>query len=67
MHFQTCGSICTLAHTHSSRAVVGMLREEMVVWPGHGYSGGSTTIGTEKKRGLLRKTSEQQWKRQMGG
>jgi hypothetical protein len=31
------------------------------------YSGGSTTIGKEKKRGLLRRTSEAQWKKQMGG
>ena len=51
----------------SLQNVLRELPEEMVVWPGHGYSGGSTTIGREKKRGLLRKTSEQMWKRQMGG
>jgi len=33
----------------------------------HGYSGGSTTIKKEKRNGLLRLTSEQQWKWQMGG
>eukprot|EP01051_Picozoa_sp_SAG22_P026360 SAG22_NODE_8277_length_668_cov_0.896309_2_plen_55_part_01 len=43
------------------------LPSTMVVWPGHGYGGGSTTIGKEKRNGLLRLTTEAQWKRQMGG
>ncbi len=51
----------------SLQNVLREMPEAMVVWPGHGYGAGSTTIGKEKKRGLLRKTSEQQWKRQMGG
>ena len=56
------------AEMHKSlQNVLRELPNEMVVWPGHGYSGGSTTIGKEKKRGLLRRTSEQQWRRQMGG
>ena len=32
-----------------------------------GYAGGSTTIGKEKRNGLLRLTTEAQWRRQMGG
>lgn len=51
----------------SLQNVLREMPDDIVVWPGHGYSGGSTTIGKEKKRGLLRRTSEQQWKRQMGG
>ena len=55
------------AEMHKSlQNVLRELPNEMVVWPGHGYSGGSTTISKEKKRGLLRRTSEQQWRRQMG-
>ena len=35
--------------------------DQTTVYPGHGYSGASTTIGQEKQQGLLRPFSRQQW------
>ena len=32
------------------------------VYPGHAYSGASTTIGREKRNGLLREFSREQWR-----
>ena len=37
------------------------LNESIKVYPGHAYSGPSTTIGKEKVQGLLRPFSREQW------
>ena len=54
-----------MAMYRSLHAVVGRLQEHLVVYPGHGYGGSSSTIGEEKRTGLLRPTSEAEWRRQM--
>ena len=50
----------------SLQTVVAKLPDHLVVYPGHGYGGKSSTIGQEKMKGLLRPTTEAQWKRQHG-
>ena len=40
--------------------------DSITVYPGHGYSGESTTIGAEKQNGLLRPFSKDQWLRMHG-
>ena len=37
------------------------LDDAIDVYPGHGYSGPSTTIANEKRSGLLRPFSREQW------
>ena len=37
------------------------LPDELQVYPGHAYGGPSTTIGREKKGGLLRPISKQEF------
>ena len=40
--------------------------DSIVVYPGHGYSGDSTTIGQEKQSGLLRPFTRDMWLRMHG-
>jgi glyoxylase-like metal-dependent hydrolase (beta-lactamase superfamily II) len=42
------------------------LDDAIKVYPGHGYSGDSTTIGREKQNGLLRPFSRDQWRSMHG-
>ena len=37
------------------------LDESITVYPGHGYNGESSTVGREKREGLLRAFSREQW------
>lgn len=39
------------------------LPEALKVYPGHGYAGESTTVGAEKKAGLLSPFSKEQFKK----
>ena len=41
------------------------LPESLVIFPGHGYNGASSTIGAEKRTGLLRPMTREQWDRSM--
>lgn len=43
-----------------------VLDENITVYPGHGYSGDSTTIGAEKQSGLLRPFTRDMWLRMHG-
>jgi glyoxylase-like metal-dependent hydrolase (beta-lactamase superfamily II) len=43
------------------------LPDSTVVWPGHNYGGRSTTIGNEKRAGLLKKLSEAEWRTMHSG
>ena len=47
-----------IAMYHSLQQVVAGFNDSLAVYPGHGYSGKSTTIGDEKLNGLLRPMSE---------
>eukprot|EP00315_Gephyrocapsa_oceanica_P009242 CAMPEP_0185289480 /NCGR_PEP_ID=MMETSP1363-20130426/3934_1 /TAXON_ID=38817 /ORGANISM="Gephyrocapsa oceanica, Strain RCC1303" /LENGTH=400 /DNA_ID=CAMNT_0027885373 /DNA_START=102 /DNA_END=1305 /DNA_ORIENTATION=+ len=38
------------------------LGDDVVIYPGHGYSGDRTTVGKEKVSGLLRPFSREQWR-----
>lgn len=49
-----------------SLAKLRTLDDKIKVYPGHGYSGDSTTIGQEKVRGLLRPFDKAQFKAMMG-
>ena len=49
-----------------SLAMLRKLDDKIKVYPGHGYSGDSTTIGQEKVRGLLRPFDKAQFKAMMG-
>merc|ERR1712187_230152 len=42
------------------------LPDALEVYPGHAYSGEKTTIGQEKRAGLLRPFSREEWARRMG-
>ena len=51
------------------RSIQGVLAKQpdrLVVWPGHGYSTPSSTIGQEKLGGLLKPMSMDQWMAMMG-
>ena len=50
------------AKMYASFQVVKSYEDALVVFPGHSYSGSNTTIGKEKKNGLLG-VSEQDWLR----
>mmetsp|Transcript_5396 Transcript_5396/g.19733 ORF Transcript_5396/g.19733 Transcript_5396/m.19733 type:complete len:164 (+) Transcript_5396:382-873(+) len=43
------------------------LDNSLKVYPGHGYSGKSSTIGREKRHGLLQKISLRKWMSMVGG
>ena len=45
-----------------SLAKLRALDDATPVYPGHAYSGDSTTIGREKRNGLLREVSREQWR-----
>ena len=49
-----------------SLAKLRSLNDAIKVYPGHGYSGESTTIGEEKARGLLRPFTKEQFLMMMG-
>ena len=49
-----------------SLATLRALPDQLPVYPGHGYSGPSTTIVQEKRAGLLRDFSKQQWMQMHG-
>ena len=49
-----------------SLAKLRSLDDNIKVYPGHGYSGDSTTIGEEKVRGLLRPFDRAQFRAMMG-
>ena len=48
-----------------SLATLRALDDSLVVYPGHAYSGASTTIGAEKRSGLLRPFTREQWRQMM--
>jgi glyoxylase-like metal-dependent hydrolase (beta-lactamase superfamily II) len=48
-----------------SLATLRALDDSLVVYPGHAYSGASTTIGREKANGLLRPFTREQWRQMM--
>ena len=41
------------------------LSDELPIFPGHGYSGASSTAAREKATGLLRPLTQAQWRRMM--
>ena len=41
------------------------LKDELPIFPGHGYSGASSTAAREKATGLLRPLTQAQWRRMM--
>lgn len=49
-----------------SLATLRALDDKLTVYPGHGYSGPSTSIAQEKASGLLREFSKEQWMRMHG-
>lgn len=49
------------AAMYDSLQVLKAMDDSLQVFPGHAYSGPSTTIGQEKRAGLLRDFSKQQW------
>jgi glyoxylase-like metal-dependent hydrolase (beta-lactamase superfamily II) len=57
----------TDAMYHSLQKVVALLPDHLTVYPGHGYSGKTTTIRKEKVSGFLRPTTLTQWRQQHGG
>ena len=40
--------------------------DSTTIYPGHGYSGASTTVAREKHEGLLRPFTKEMWKRMHG-
>jgi glyoxylase-like metal-dependent hydrolase (beta-lactamase superfamily II) len=53
-----------IAMYHSLQSVVAALPDALTVYPGHGYSGKTSTIGREKVSGLLRPITLAEWKAQ---
>ena len=47
---------------HSLQGVLARLPDTTVVWPGHNYGGRSTTIGNEKRAGLLKTLTKTEWR-----
>ena len=50
---------------YDSLAKLRSLPDELPVFPGHGYGGRHTTIGQEKRQGLLQPMSRDEWRRRM--
>ena len=50
---------------HSLQNVVAGFDDDLTVYPGHGYSGRTSTIGQERVHGLLRPMSAAEWKANM--
>jgi len=46
---------------YDSLTLLRALDDRIKVYPGHGYSGDATSIGQEKRNGLLRPFSREQW------
>lgn len=51
---------------YDSLQKLSTLNNSLPIYPGHGYGGMSSTIGQEKKSGLLQSFSREQWKSMMG-
>ena len=49
----------------SLRALREVLDDGLPLFPGHAYSGESSTVGREKAAGFLRPMSRAQWRRMM--
>ena len=56
-----------MAMYNSLQTVLAAFSDELVVYPGHGYSGKTSTIGKERQAGLLRPMTKAQWRASMGG
>jgi glyoxylase-like metal-dependent hydrolase (beta-lactamase superfamily II) len=50
---------------YDSLRKLAALPDQLPIYPGHGYSGTSSTIGGEKTAGLLKDISREQWERMM--
>lgn len=46
---------------HSLQSTLSSLPDSTIVYPGHNYGGFQTSIGAEKKKGMLKNMSEQEW------
>jgi hypothetical protein len=42
-----------------------LLNDDLPIYPGHGYGGSSSTIGKEKKSGLLQRFTRDHWLQMM--
>ena len=51
---------------HSLQIKLAGLPDELRVWPGHAYNGDNSTVGRERRAGMLRKVSKEQWDVMMG-
>ena len=49
----------------SLQQTLGELNNTLAIFPGHAYSGASSTIGAERTKGLLRPMSIERWRRMM--
>lgn len=60
-----CGRLdlpdCDKSAMYESLRTLATLDEALVVYPGHAFSGECTTIGQEKRAGLLRHLTKKQW------
>ena len=54
-----------MAMYDSLQRVVSAFNDDLVVYPGHGYSGRTSTIGAERTHGLLRPMTKAQWRANM--